>query len=476
MRVCLVNPVVHEFGQAYDSRAAGPPLGVLYLAGVLAREGVEVEVVDQAGEWLSDAALIDRVKRCDPDVVGFSTLTANGAVAARQAFMLKNWNPNLKIVFGGYHATINGHRVLGKYPFIDYVIRGEGEYSLPVLVEALQKGGGVSEIREVPGIIYRENGVIKYGAEERGVRNLDELPFPDRRLILDNDYGYISGTKMPKFTFILTSRGCPYNCTYCSCAAFTKRRINLRSVGNVLDELEEIESLGYRNVLFTDDNFTVNRRRVIEICKGIRKRKIDLNWIAEGRVDSAHFDMLKAMADAGCKIIYYGVESGNQRILDYYRKGTRVEQAVDAVEKARRAGIDIITATFIVGAPGETLREVVDTLKFAQKLDIDFPQFNILAAIPGAKIYDDLAAAGYINVEETWESAPNVASFHPDCVPEKTLNQLILKYYREFAMRKEFIFKEVLRTLSSGYRLKLVVSNLKSSRVFYNQLTGAFSS
>ncbi len=476
MRVSLVNPVVHEFGQAYDSRAAGPPLGILYLASVLSRGGVEVQVVDQAGEWLSDSSLIDKVKRFNPDIVGFSTLTANGSVAARQAWMLKKWNPNLRIVFGGYHATINGHRVLAKYPFIDYAIRGEGEYSLPVLVEAVRRGGDVRDIREVPGVIYRENGVVKYGAVERVVKNLDELPFPDRRLVLNNDYGYISGAKMPKFTFILTSRGCPYNCTYCSCAAFTKRRITFRSVENVLDELEEIESLGYRNVLFTDDNFTVNRRRVIQLCKGMKKRRIGLNWIAEGRVDAGYFDMLKAMADAGCKIIYYGVESGNQRILDYYRKGTRVEQAVDAVEKARRAGIDIITATFIVGAPGETLREVVNTLKFAQKLDIDFPQFNILAAIPGAKIYDDLAAQGYINVEETWEQAPNVASFHPDCVPEKTLNKLILKYYREFALRRDFIVREVFRTLKSAYRLKLVTSNLKSSRSFYNQITAAFSS
>ncbi len=476
MKVSLVNPVVHEFGQAYDSRAAGPPLGVLYLASVLDREGIEVQVVDQAGEWLTDSALIEKVKRFNPDIVGFSTLTANGVVAARQAAKLKEWNPNLRIVFGGYHATINGHRVLGKYSFIDYVIRGEGEISLPVFVEAVRKGEQVSDIREVPGIIYRERGVVKYGAAERGVKNLDELPFPDRRRILDNDYGYISGMKMPKFTFILTSRGCPYNCTYCSCAAFTKRRINMRSVENVLDELEEIESLGYRNVLFTDDNFTVNRKRVIQLCKGMRKRKVDLNWIAEGRVDSGYFDMLKMMADAGCKIIYYGVESGNQRILDYYRKGTRVEQAVDAVEKARRVGIDIITATFIVGAPGETVREVANTLKFAQKLDIDFPQFNILAAIPGAKIYDDLAAQGYINVEENWETAPNVASLHPGCVPEKTLNKLILKYYKEFALRKEFIVKEVFRTLRSIYRLKLVTSNLKSSRSFYNQLTAAFSS
>ncbi|MHA1835884.1 MAG: B12-binding domain-containing radical SAM protein, partial [Candidatus Odinarchaeia archaeon] len=422
----------------------------------------------------SDRGVINKVKSFNPDIVGFSTLTATGKRAAKQARIIKEWNPNVKIVFGGYHATINGLRILKNYPYVDYAIRGEGEFSFLKLVKLLEKNKGLSEIKKINGIIYRENNLIKEGPPDVLIKNLDEIPFPDRRLILHNDYGYISSMKMPAFTSLLTSRGCPYQCTYCSCAAFLKRRWLSRSVSNIVDEIEEILSLGYKNVLVVDDNFTVNKKRVIKICREIRRRKLDFNWIAEGRVDSCSLPMLKAMVDAGCKIIYYGVESANQRILDYYNKGTTVDQAVKATENARKAGIDIITATFIVGAPTETIKEIANTLKFAQKLDIDFPQFNILAAIPGAKIYDDLVKEGYINPELTWEEAPNVPSFHPQCVPESKINELILKYYKAFVLRKDFIIKELTKTLSSLYRIKLVTSNIKSGRSFYTQLVNSF--
>lgn len=475
MKITLVNPVVHSFGQAYDSRAGSPPLGILYLASVLKQGNYEVQVIDQSGERISDQGVINRVKGFNPDILGFSTLTSTGKIACKQASLVKKWNPNIKIIIGGYHATINGDKILKKYPFIDYAVRGEGEYTLPSLIDKISKGEKTSDIKKINGVIYRERGYVKAGPPDTLIKDLDKLPFPDRKLIIKNEYGYISDMKVPKFTSLLTSRGCPFNCTYCSCAAFMKRRLMTRSVNNVLDEMEEIVSLGYKNVLVVDDNFTINKRRVIELCKGMRKRGIDLNWIAEGRVDTSPIDELNAMVKAGCKIIYYGVESGNQRILDYYQKGTSVDQANIAVDNARKAGIDIITATFIVGAPTETVSEVVNTLKFAQKLDIDFPQFNILSTIPGAKIYNDLAAQGYIDPEKTWEEALNVASFHPDCIPESTLSKLILKYYKEFVLRRGYILKEVVRSLSSMFRLKLVTSNIKSSRSFYKQLTAAFS-
>jgi anaerobic magnesium-protoporphyrin IX monomethyl ester cyclase len=475
MKISLINPVVLSFGQAYDSRAAGPPLGILYLASVLKKDNYGLQVIDQAGEWISDSKLINKIKKFNPDVVGFSTLTATGRRAAEQAYFIKKWNPNLKIVIGGYHSTINGHKVLKKYPFIDYAIRGEGEISFPKLLKAIKEGEKASDLKNINGLIYRQKEKIKEGPPDILIKNLDDLSFPDRTFILNNDYGYISNFKMPKFTFLLTSRGCPYKCSYCSCAAFMRRKWMSRSAENILDEMEEIVSLGYKNVLITDDNYTLNKKRVIAISKGMKKRKIDLCWIAEGRVDSGSYETFKAMTSAGCKIIYLGVESGNQRILDYYNKGTKVDQAITAVNNARKAGMDIITATFILGAPTETISEVINTLKFAQKLDIDFPQFNILAAIPGAKIYEDLVKAGYINPEKSWEYAPNVASFHPNCIPENKLNELILKYYKSFVFRKGFIFNEISRTLSSIWRWKLITSNITQARGFINQLTNTFS-
>ncbi|MFX1597532.1 MAG: B12-binding domain-containing radical SAM protein [Promethearchaeota archaeon] len=472
MKVVLTNPLLLSFEKAYDSRAGSQPMGILYIATLLEKNGIEVSVVDQPGEKISDLALVKKIKRIDPDILGFSTLISTGIRAAKQAHDLKKWNPNLPIVFGGYYATMNAERILKKYPQVDYIIKGEGEYSMLSLVQALESDG---DLRKIGGLVYRENGKIKYGKEEELILDLDRLPIPRREFVQRNDYGYISGAKMPKFTSILSSRGCPFACTYCCCAAFAHRRWRPRSVENVVDEIEQVISEGYENVLFIDDNFTINKKRVTRICKLIRKRKLEFNWIAEGRVDSASREMFQSMVSAGFKILYIGIESANQRILDYYNKGTKVDQAVAAVNNARKAGTDIITGTFIVGAPTETVSEIHNTISFAAKLDLDFPQFNILSAIPGAKIHDDLVKSGYINQETGWEDAVDVPEVHPDCVPEERIAQIIAEGYQRFIRRPGWAAKELIRTIKSGYRIKLVSTNIRVGRRLYDQLVGSFT-
>ncbi|MFX1485513.1 MAG: B12-binding domain-containing radical SAM protein [Promethearchaeota archaeon] len=472
MKVTFVNPLLLSFEKAYDSRAGSQPMGILYMATVLENNGIGVNVVDQPGEKISDEALIKKIKRIDPDIVGFSTLVSTGIRAAKQAHYLKKWNPNLPIVFGGYYATMNAERILQKYPQVDYIIKGEGEYSMLSLAQAMESGGN---LKSVGGLVYRENKRVKYGKKEEMILDLDDLPIPRRKFVKGNDYGYISGAKMPKFTSILSSRGCPFACTYCCCAAFAHRRWRPRGVENVVDEIEQVISEGYENVLFIDDNFTINKKRVIKICNLIRKRNLEFNWIAEGRVDSASREMFQSMVSAGFKILYIGIESANQRVLDYYNKGTKVNQAVAAVNNARKAGTDIITGTFIVGAPTETVSEIYNTINFAMKLDLDFPQFNILSAIPGAKIHEELVKSGYINQETGWEDAVDVPEVHPNCVPEKRIAEIIAEGYQRFIKRPGWAARELIRTIRSGYRMKLVSTNIRVGRRLYDQLVGSFS-
>ncbi|MFX0116881.1 MAG: B12-binding domain-containing radical SAM protein [Candidatus Hodarchaeota archaeon] len=222
-------------------------------------------------------------------------------------------------------------------------------------------------------------------------------------------------------------------------------------------------------------NFTIKKKRVVKICNLIRKRKLEFNWIAEGRVDSASREMFQSMVSAGFKILYIGIESANQRILDYYNKGTKVDQAAVAVNNARKAGTDIITGTFIVGAPTETVSEIHNTIAFAARLDLDFPQFNILSAIPGAKIHDELVKSGYINQETGWEDAVDVPEVHPDCVPEEKIAEMIAEGYQRFIMRPGWAAKELIRTIRSGYRRKLVSTNIRVGRKLYGQLVGSFT-
>jgi radical SAM superfamily enzyme YgiQ (UPF0313 family) len=174
--------------------------------------------------------------------------------------------------------------------------------------------------------------------------------------------------------------------------------------------------------------------------------------------------MFRDMVKAGCDSVYFGIESANQRILDYYNKGITPDQAVDAVGKARKAGVDIIVGSFIVGAPDETRSEVEATLNFAQKLDIDIPSFSILGAIPGTQVWNDLLTKGLINEDQCWEAGVFVPNVSPNTVSFDEIRSTIYNHFREFYLRPKLLLKEILRTLKSSYRIAVVLANVPRIR------------
>jgi radical SAM superfamily enzyme YgiQ (UPF0313 family) len=217
---------------------------------------------------------------------------------------------------------------------------------------------------------------------------------------------------------------------------------------------------GYRQFLFVDDSFATNSKRVMELCQEIRKEKMDIEWICEMRVDHCSYEMLRECVKAGCIMVYYGIESANQPILDYYNKQATPAQAEAAVKTARKAGVDIIVGSFILGAPKETKKEISNTLKFAQKISLDVPQFNILGVFPGTDLWDELHAARILDVDQYWETGVCVSEISPDTVPFETIKSMIHEHFTDFFLRPSFIFSEITRTLKSPYRLNLVVHNL----------------
>jgi radical SAM superfamily enzyme YgiQ (UPF0313 family) len=439
--------------------AAWPPLGLLYCATVLAENGVEASVLDQAAQRVSSAQTVRWVKKEDPDILGFSVLLPSFSEALNIAKEAKTQNPNVVIVFGNYHATFNAERILRKYPFVDIVVRGEGEQTCLRLVRCLEKG---RDLKEVAGITFRKNGMIVSTGEGPPIRDLDGLPIPNRSLINAKYSSDIFGIRVAtkKFTSIVSSRGCPFGCSFCACTMFAHRLWRPRSVENILNELIFLQSEGYEQFLFVDDNFTLNPKRVVKLCQRIRKEKMDIEWFCDSRVDNCTYSMLREMAKAGCKLIYFGVESANQRILNYYRKGVTPEQSKTAIRKARKAGIDIIVGSFIVGAPDETLKEIENTLKFAYELDIDVPQLNILGAFPGTATWNELVAKGYIDENKHWERGVYVSEVSPNAVPLPLIRSLIYQYFRAFYIRPKTLFKEVFRTLRSSFRMAAFFSNL----------------
>jgi len=439
--------------------APWPPLGVLYCAGALMNNGTEVSVLDQAARGLSSEQVLKWVKKENPDILGFSVLITSYRQALNLAQQVKEENPDLLIVFGNYHATFNAERILSKYPFVDVVVRGEGEQAVVGLTEYIKKKRSLVEIA---GLTFRNSGRVVSTPDAPLMGNIEALPIPRRDLTEAEYTSNIFGVKVAtrRFTSIISSRGCPFRCAFCGCRKFARSVWRPRSVESIMKELLLLYSQGFRQFLFVDDNFTLNLRRVQKLCREIRKERLDIEWFCDSRVDNCRYDVFRDMAKAGCRLLYFGVESANQRILNYYNKGITPDQTRKAVNWARRAGIDVIVGSFIVGAPDETLKEVETTLKFAHELDIDVPQLNILSAFPGTDLWNDMVNKGFIDESKYWEQGIYVSQISPNAVPFQRIQKLTYEYLRAFYIRPGKLSEEILRTFKSRYRISALLDNV----------------
>jgi anaerobic magnesium-protoporphyrin IX monomethyl ester cyclase len=462
MKFSLISASPNEGIDTREGRksiAAFPPLSLAYLAAVLEEAGVEISILDQPALGLSNEEAVQWVEKENPDVVGFSTLASSGRTAAQISKKVKEKNPNIVTVFGNHHATFNAERILKKYPFVDIIVRGEGEKTVIELADCLKND---EDLRKVRGINFRNDGEIVATPDQPLIKNLDSLPFPDRKLI-DVDYHCLmagANVAPKKFTSIVTSRGCAYACRFCSCTEFVHNRWRARSAKNTLEEMCLLASEGYKQLIFVDDNFTLNPKRAIEICRGMQREKLDMEWIAEGRVDNCSYELVREMVKAGLRILYFGVESANQRILDYYKKTITPAQAETAIRTAKKAGVDVIVGSFIVGAPDETRQEIQNTINFAKRNRIDIPQFNILGAHPGNDVWNEFAANGLLNVEEYWEVGIAVSKICPTAVPLDEIKTMTHNAFRRHVSRPSFIIEQIAKTLRSGYMRNVVLSNI----------------
>ena len=461
MKFTFVSPAaaLEDLHEKSEPVRSWPPLGILYIATMLEKEGFEVSLLDQAAKGLSIHETVEWIEKEDPDVVGFSTLASSGRTAAITAGEVKKKNPEVNIVFGNYYATFNTERIMQKYPWVDIIARGEGEVTTLELAECLKNEG---KLKSILGITFREKGKTISTPDRPLIKDVDALPFPDRKFFDVEYHSEIAGavTAPKKFTTVLSSRGCPFRCRFCGCQRFARGIWRARSAENTVEELSLLASMGYKQFLFVDDSFTINPKRVIEICRLVRKEKIDMDWICEGRVDYCSYDTMREMVKAGCKIIYFGIESANQRILDYYNKRITPQQSERAVKTTRKAGMDAIMGSFIVGAPTETREEIENTLTFARKIPIDFPQFNILGVFPGMDIWEEFKAKGVLKEEECWETGAWASEMSPDTLPPEEIRQLIEKHFNAFITRPKYVISEAVRTLKSPYRINIIAHNV----------------
>jgi radical SAM superfamily enzyme YgiQ (UPF0313 family) len=406
----------------------------------MAARGLPVTLLDAYGEGLSWEETAAFVRRLRPDVLGLSTMTPVRDVAWRAAALLRPYVRH--IVLGGPHPTAVGSSALDECPDLDFLVEGEGEETLPALVEALS---AASQPPPIPGVVSRS-----WHGGPGVMPDPERLPLPARHLLPNHRYRYPLATRAPIATLI-TSRGCPFHCTFCD-QAVTGRRWRPRSPAHVLDELRHLEATGFRYVNIYDDNFTVDRRRVEAICEGILRQKIRLDWKCEARVDGVDREMLKLMARAGCRTIAYGLETANQVGMDALRKDSTVEEARQALRWTRKAGIETM-AYVLFGIPGETPADARRTLEFCEAEGVSYVQFSTLSAVPGTALFDQAQAEGWItgaDVRGPFDDDLSRATIIAPGWTEESLREVTRAAYRRFYLRPSFAVRHGVRAWRSG--------------------------
>ncbi len=414
-----------------------PPLGIMYLSSVLKEMGHDVSLTDQCHPEYSDDGFVDSLTRERPDMVGISFLSNMCYPAARNlSRKIKAALPTAKIVYGGVFPSINARQIVAAEESVDIVARGEGEGIIRDLAE------GFDRLIDIPGITFRSRtGEVVETPEREGIQDLDSIPFPDREAIGIN---YVASLPLDvpaviwdrAYTSIVSSRGCPFGCTYCNCPTFSGRKCRARSAGNVLQELEELDRKGYGAFTFVDDNFLLDPERVTEICNGMVARGHDFRWACEGRAEPKVNGVFEKLSTAGCDLVMFGIESGSQRVLNGMNKKTKIHDIEQAVSHAKKAGIGIIHGFFIVGSPGETVEEVEQTFAFAERIDINSFNFNSLTAFRGTPLWRDAVDRGLIDEEKDWDKMFPVHSIHPDSIDSRTLFALRSQLVRRLLRRK----------------------------------------
>ncbi|UCE81460.1 MAG: radical SAM protein [Methanobacteriota archaeon] len=449
-----------------------PPLGLLYIASsCLDKRSDDIKIIDAFCENMSSEELVDKARMEKPDVLGMNCSTHTFMDTINTLRTLHETLPETKLVLGGIHATFAADKILRDYPFVDFVVKGEGEESFPRLLDCIERGVPPSD---VPGIGFAaDNGVTLN--PNTPIDDLDSLPFPARDLLPELDYGYLHENirlTFGKFTTISSSRGCPFRCSYCSCAAFTQRTWRPRSPKNVVDELEELFREGYECCVFVDDNLTLNRSRIEKMCDMIRKRRIKMQFYCEGRVDNSPYDLMKQMRGAGFNVIYFGVESARKHVLDYYRKMISVEQAKKAIDNAKRAGMIVVTS-YIVGAPVESLEDIDGTIDLIRNVRAHGVQINILDCLVGTDIWNELEREGLIGSDD-WRTNHRIYEYSLNGLTRADLEAAVNRGYAAYldAWKSLDCIGELARTVLANKTARTVITRNLLSKDVRKRISG----
>jgi radical SAM superfamily enzyme YgiQ (UPF0313 family) len=440
MKVTLVSP---PFSNKFPSFSYYPPLGLASLSAVLEKNKIEVSLIDAAAEDISIENTVKKILDTSPDLIGITTMTLFHSQIIKMAKMIKK-QTNTPICLGGQHATFLADQLLSTGDF-DFVVRGEGELTLTDLCNSLQTP---KKMKSIKGLSFVKNGKTFHNPVREFISDLDTLPRAAYHLLPFQDYqpkappGFIR--KKPWIT-IITSRGCPFGCRFCSSSVYWGKIWRGQSVERVSNDLEWLVSkYELKSLLFVDDNFTFYKKRIEQICSEIVKRRLNFEFSCSCRVDQVDFDLLSKMHDAGCWRIGFGIEAGTQEALDWYGKKITLEKSREAIKLCKRVGISPI-CYFIIGAPFETEEMILKTVEFAKELDVEVVGFSFLVPFPGSQLYEYSIKNNLLlehDLEKFGQDIPIIKM--QNLTPEK-LSELSRMAYRSYYFRPKFILKNSLK-------------------------------
>jgi len=422
--------------EATEQLACSPPIGLAYVAAILQRNGTDVKIIDAKSLNLPHKEASEIVERENPDIVGVTVFTSQLRSALDMCQAVKEVCPSTKVVVGGPHIHSEHGEVIKK-GFIDFCVRLEGETTMLELVDAIWNGG---KLEKIEGLTFKRGDEIVANPDRPLVKALDSLPFPARDLLPNDIYGGVKGLEEGEnYTLVSASRGCPFKCHFCAVPQFWSGQ-RRRSAANILDELEHIvQAYNIRFLMFSDEEFVVNKKWAAEICQGMVERGLNkiLAWSCSTRVDTVTQEVLEAMKKASCEFIFYGIEFGNQRILDFAGKKTTVPQIYKAIDMTRKVGISP-HGNFMIGYPTETRDTIEDTITLARSLDLDHASFSIVTPFPGTRLYQYCQENDLLSTDD-WEQYsyfnPEKAVIRLGDVTEEELMKLYEKAHAEFLFR-----------------------------------------
>ncbi len=450
MKILLIHPQMKD---NFFAAAQLPPLGLASVAAALRRAGhKEVRILDANVSKNPESDLKRALSQYSPDIAGVSLTTPLLKAALQTAHLIKRYKEDIKVVVGGVHPTLFP-REMAEQESVDYVVFGEGEITTCELVDCLQTE---KEPEGILGIAFKKGGRVITNAPRPLIENLDTLPYPAYDLLPLSRYHDPLARRAP-FSTMITSRGCPFRCIFCDTGVVLGKKYRANSAPRVFEEMMILSrKFGAREIMFKESEFTLDQERVSELCRLLIREKAGLTWSCNGHVGRMKLSMLEEMRRAGCRLIQYGVESGDQKILDILIKGTTISEIIETFQITRKAGLKSV-ANLMIGNPGETGESISRTIALTKRIKADFANIQVLSPFPGTELYRMAVQNGWLL------GGLNFAGLRSDtfvmnatALTTDELRGMFKKMYRSFYLRPSYILNRFLTLNRHEWKMNLL--------------------